>query len=143
MKRLYVLFDGKCALCVGCRNWLRVQPAFVELEFIPLQSPKVEEKFLGIGAIAREDQLVVISDEGEVYQGPQAWIICLYALREYREWSQRLAQPALLPFAKAAFKMISENRLTLSRWFSKGEVDALREHLIAERGCDQEGACRL
>ena len=142
MKRLYVLFDGSCALCVNCRNWLRAQAAFVELEFIPLQSPGLEEKFPGIGAIAQEDQLLVISDEGAVYQGPQAWIICLYALREYREWSQRLAHPALLPFAKAAFKMISENRLALSRWLAKGGVDALKEELATECGCDKAGACK-
>jgi predicted DCC family thiol-disulfide oxidoreductase YuxK len=141
MKRLYVLYDSHCALCVSCRNWLGAQPAFIVLEFIPLQSPGLEEMFPGIGALQREDQLVVIGDEGEVYQGPQAWIICLYALREYREWSQRLAHPGLLPFAKAAFKMISENRLALSRWFTKGGVDALKEHLAAERGCDKEGVC--
>jgi len=142
MKRLYVLFDGSCALCVNCRNWLRAQAAFVELEFLPLQSPRLEERFPGIGVLQREDQLLVISDEGAVYQGPHAWIICLYALREYREWSQRLAQPALLPFARAAFKMISENRLTLSRWFARGGVDVLKEDLASECECDQEGVCR-
>ena len=144
MKRLYVLFDATCALCVNCRNWLRAQPAFIELNFIPLQSPELELLFPGIGALNSGDQLVAISDEGEVYQGPQAWIICLYALRDYREWSQRLAHPALLPFARRAFEMLSENRLFLSRWFVKGEPEALRNHLASQpaRSCNMEGTCR-
>ncbi len=143
MNRLYVLFDATCGLCVNCRNWLREQPAFVELTFIPLQSPELEHLFPGIEVFNPKDQLLVISDEGAVYQGPHAWIICLYALKNYREWSQRLAQPALLPFARRAFEMLSQNRLFLSRWFAHESPEALRDHLAAQPGqvCASDGAC--
>ena len=40
----------------------------------------------------------------------------LYALRDYREWSQRLAHPALLPWARRVCELLSENRLQMSRW---------------------------
>lgn len=121
MKRLYVLFDGECSLCGRCQAWLARQPAFLELHFLPFQSPEALRRFPGIEALHPEEQLLVISDEGGVYRGPQAWIMCLYALREYREWSRRLAHPALLPWARWFCELLSENRFQVSRW-----LDALR-----------------
>ena len=121
MKRLSVLFDGECSLCGRCRDWLARQPAFLELEFIPFQSPEARERFPGIEALHPEEQLLVVSDEGAVYRGPRAWIMCLYALREYRAWSQRLAHPALLPWARGVCELLSENRLQVSRWVNQAK----------------------
>lgn len=133
MKTLHVLYDGECALCQRCRRWLEQQPTFVELRFLPLQSPQVALRFPGIESFNPSEQLLVVSDEGEVYQGPHAWIMCLYALREYREWSQRLASPALLPWARHACELVSENRLSLSAWF-KGLSNEEIGRELADRG---------
>ena len=127
MKTLYVLFDAECGLCRKCRWWLQCQPAFVELRFLPLQSPEVARRFPGIERFNLREQLFVISDEGAVYQGPHAWIMCLWALREYRAWSQRLARPALLPWARRACELLSDHRLTLSAWFASHSDEALGE----------------
>ncbi len=143
MKTLYVLYDAKCALCRSCRQWLTAQPAFVTLRFIPLQSPEVGYLFPGIEALNTGDQLIAVSDEGDVYTGPQAWIICLYALQDYREWSVRLAQPALLPFARRAFELLSKNRLSISKWLPGGGEGELRERLTKDPliACEVGGAC--
>jgi hypothetical protein len=53
----------------------------------------------------------------------------LWALREYREWSLRLAQPALLPFAAGFCGLISNNRQALSGWLGNASDHALRTHL--------------
>jgi predicted DCC family thiol-disulfide oxidoreductase YuxK len=129
MKQLYVLFDGECALCRRCREWLTRQPAFIHLRFIPLQSPAAAQKFPGLDLRNANEQLVVVSDEGAVYKGPQAWIMCLYALREYREASVRLAHPALLPWARRFCELISQNRLLLSRWFFKANAQDVSQSL--------------
>ena len=71
----------------------------------------------------------MVSDEGGVYRGPQAWIMCLYALRDYREWSQRLAHPALLPWARRVCELLSENRFRVSRWFDNLSASQLAEKL--------------
>jgi predicted DCC family thiol-disulfide oxidoreductase YuxK len=144
IKRLYVLYDAQCGLCQRCRQWLARQPAFVELRFIPLQSPEVTCRFPGIERLNLREQLVVVSDEGAVYQGSHAWIMCLYALREYREWSQRLAHPALLPLARRICELISENRLSLSQWFTNANFDELSDALDAERSesCQSTGRQR-
>src|SRR3954471_5432964 len=110
MNTLHVLYDERCAFCLRCRGWLEKQPAFLELEFIPRGSPEVAERFPGIEKIDGADELVVISDTGALYHGANALVMCLWALREYREWSQRLASPALPPPSPAAFSFIVHKR---------------------------------
>ena len=56
-----------------------------------------------------------MSDEGDVYRGSHAWIVCLWALKDYREWSFRFAQPALLPLARGIVEWVSTRRHRLSR----------------------------
>ena len=69
------------------------------------------EKYIGeaIRSVLRQTvsdlELVVVDDSGGVYRNGSAWIMCLYALREYREWSLRLATPALFPLARQAFAL--------------------------------------
>ena len=145
MKRLYVLFDQECGLCLACGRWLARQEAFIELAFIPLQSPDIPRRFPGLrewpGLDLRE-KLVVVSDEGAVYQGQYAWIMCLFALRDYREWAQRLADPALLPFAKQVCELVSRNRLAITQ-FLHLPVGDLREKLVAfgPAACEIRGRC--
>ena len=114
MKCLYVLFDDQCELCVRCRNWLMQQRAFVPLVFIAFQSGEAQRRFLGIDALKPEEQLLLISDEGAVYRGANAWIMCLWALENYRQHAQRLAHPALLPLAKLVCELLSRNRFFFS-----------------------------
>lgn len=116
MKSLTVLFDSDCALCRRCRSWLAQQPAFIPLRFLPYQSAAVQCQFPGLEKFQPERQLVCVSDTGAVYVGDRAWLMCLYALREYRVWSARLAHPALQPMARRICQLVSENRLVLSRW---------------------------
>jgi predicted DCC family thiol-disulfide oxidoreductase YuxK len=131
MKRLYILFDGECSLCGRARTWLARQPAFLELSFLPFQSPEVADRFPGIEALHPEEQLLVVSDEGGVYRGSHAWIMCLYALHDYRELSLRLAHPALLPFARRFCEMLSENRFRVSRWLDRFGANQLAEKMAA------------
>jgi hypothetical protein len=63
----------------------------------------------------RRRDVVVLADDGRWWQGAAAWLTCLWATREYRDWAFRMAAPALLPFVKKAVHLLSENRLTLSR----------------------------
>ncbi len=126
MDTLTVLYDQDCVLCQNCRIWLIRQRTFIKLRFIPLQSPQITEWFPQLEQcpdINPREQLVVISDKGWVYQSQSAWIMCLYALVEYREWSLRLSQPALLPFAHIACEMISRNRLRLSNFLRKPDAE--------------------
>jgi hypothetical protein len=59
--------------------------------------------------------LTVISDEGAVYYGSKAWLMVLWALCRYREWSYRLATPELLPTTRRIVSLISQHRYQISR----------------------------
>jgi predicted DCC family thiol-disulfide oxidoreductase YuxK len=143
MKRLYVLFDGECAMCRNSCAWLGRQPAFIELQLIPLQSPEIGRHFPGVEKMDLRERLVVVSDEGAVYQGQYAWVMCLYALREYRVWSQRLAHPALLHLARHVCELVSKNRLALSGLFLKDPIEELSRKLqtMPPAVCPTKGGC--
>jgi predicted DCC family thiol-disulfide oxidoreductase YuxK len=134
MKCLYVLFDADCELCVRCRDWLAQQQAFVPLVFIAFQSDEAQRRFPGIGALKPDEQLLVISDDGAVYRGAHAWIMCLWALENYRRHAQRLAHPALLPLAKAVCELLSRNRLFLSDALFRQEPHSAAGKLAAHYG---------
>ena len=90
------------------------QAAFVPLVFIALQSAEAQKRFSGIDSLKPNEQLLVISDDGFVYRGASAWIMCLWALQNYREHAQRLAHPVLLPLAQIVCELLSRNRFYLS-----------------------------
>jgi predicted DCC family thiol-disulfide oxidoreductase YuxK len=134
MKCLYVLFDAECELCVRCRKWLMQQPAFVPLVFIPFQSDEAQRRFPGIDALKPSEQLLVISNEGAVYRAANAWVMCLWALENYRENAQRLAHPVLKPLAKTVCEMLSRNRFFLSDALFRQEPHSGARKLAAHYG---------
>ena len=132
MKRLHVLYDGRCALCRRMRTWLERQPAFVELGYIPLQSKEAILRFPGIETFHPQEQLIVVSDTGDLWRGESAWITILWALREYREWAARLAHPSLRPFARRACALVSQNRYRVSDWLRRASHRDLHAQLAAQ-----------
>jgi predicted DCC family thiol-disulfide oxidoreductase YuxK len=128
MDRLYVLYDSRCGFCSWAKRWLLRQPTLIDLEFIPAGSPLAARLFPGLGRHGNPpEELVVVSDQGGVYRDSSAWIMCLFALEEYREWANRLAHPVLRPLACRAFSVLSRHRRTVSRWLSMaGDVEMAR-----------------
>jgi len=120
MKSLTVLYDADCNFCRRCVRWLRSQRKFLRMEFTPIRSAEAR---LGFPGEERSAELTVIDDDGGVYYGPRAYIMCLYALREYRALSLRLASRALWPRARKAFEMITNNRWRLSRLLTSDELN--------------------
>lgn len=125
MKKLHVLYDARCEMCRSCTRWLMGQEQLIPLEFIPAQHFGALARFPDLDRRELLEELHVVADSGELYRGADAWIICLYALKEYRGWSQRLASPALRPFAQKICGMVSENRLKLSAMLWAAPDEAL------------------
>lgn len=113
MRELTVLFDPQCGLCRRAQAWLISKPKYVELVFVPASSDEARRRYPQLDHSLTLADLTVISDQGAVYNGPKAWLMCLWALREYREWALRLSSPELLPTAKRVISMISQNRYQL------------------------------
>ena len=129
MTKLCVLYDAQCTFCLRRRQWLGAQATFLPLHFVPFQSPELVAQFEGIESFRTQDQLLVVGDDGGVYPGPNAFIMLLFALKDYREWAARLTAPALLPLAGQCFDLLSSNRKKMSKWLSRMGDDVLAEVL--------------
>jgi predicted DCC family thiol-disulfide oxidoreductase YuxK len=115
MSTLTVLYDPHCGLCRRVHEWLEEQPKLVPLLLIPVKSEEARSRFPMLDHEPTVNDLTVISDEGAVYFGPKAWLMVLWALCRYREWSYRLASPELLPTTRRVVSLISERRYQISR----------------------------
>ena len=124
MKALYVLYDAECGLCTEVQDWLRKQPSHLDLQVLPSNSDEVRRRFPGLPS----GELAVVSDRGEVWLGDNAFIVCLWALRDYRGWAQRFASSLLRPMARQAFEAVSHNRRNLSKLLGlKSEVELKKQ----------------
>ena len=125
-RALTVLFDPDCALCRRSRGWMLRQESYVELRFVACSGEEARLRYGDIPWLG--DELVVVSERGEVWAGPAAFLTCLWALVAWREWSYRLSGPAFAPLAERFFEALSSRRKGLA---------ALFDHECAD------GACRV
>ncbi|WP_415952506.1 thiol-disulfide oxidoreductase DCC family protein [Streptomyces sp. KLOTTS4A1] len=102
VRRLTVLYDAECPLCTWVRDWLMRQRRLVPLELVPAGSQEARRRFPGIDHGPTLDEITVVADGGQVYRGPAAWVVCLWALAEHRPLAHRMATPSGARFARAA-----------------------------------------
>ncbi len=126
MQRLTVLYDADCPLCVRSRAWMEQQAAYVTLEFLPCQSPEAHRRYGDVPWLGAE--LVVVSDRGEVWAGPAAFLTALWALEGYREWSYRLSGPSFSSMAERFFVALSHKRRWVAGWLTHPECNGDRCH---------------
>lgn len=112
---LTVLYDPECGLCRRAHEWLAEQSKLVEMAFVACASDEARQRFPQLNHDLTKKDLTVISDAGAVYFGPKAWLMVLWSLTRYRDWSYRLASPELLPTTKRVVSAISQNRYQISR----------------------------
>ncbi|MFB0630042.1 thiol-disulfide oxidoreductase DCC family protein [Streptomyces sp. AB3(2024)] len=102
MRHLTVLYDANCPVCVHIRHWLLGQHHLVPLRFVPAASAEAWRRFPGLAHAETLREITVVGDQGQVWTGTDAFIVCLWALAEHRPKANWLATPAGRPFAKAA-----------------------------------------
>lgn len=127
MNKLTVLYDASCGFCVKCRWWIVGQEKLLDVEMLPSGGPDAKARYPELAEL--KEELLAVDDEGGVYRGTAAWLMCLWALADYREWAERLSSPALMPFARGAFAAISAGRKKISKWFSLASEEELAVEL--------------
>jgi len=132
MRRIYVLYDSRCGVCSRLRAWMVEQPTYFAIEFVAAGSDRARRLFPELHHDEQPSELVVVTDEGDVYFNDAAWIVCLYALVDYRAWSFRLARTPLRRLARSAWEMLSKNRAQLSRMLALSNDAELARTLEAE-----------
>jgi predicted DCC family thiol-disulfide oxidoreductase YuxK len=115
MSTLTLLYDPACGLCRRVQGWIAEQPKLVEIKMIPIKTDAARRRYPGLNHELTAKDLTVVSDAGAVYFGPKAWLMLLWALCRYRDWSYRLAAPELLPTTRRVVSLISQHRYQVSR----------------------------
>jgi predicted DCC family thiol-disulfide oxidoreductase YuxK len=105
-----IVYDQDCGLCTSTKQWIGQQAPLVGIHFAASGSPEARQRFPQLPA----GELAVVANTGEVWLGNRAWIVCLWALRGYRDLAFRLTSPLLLLMAREAFSVLSKNRAALS-----------------------------
>lgn len=141
MNTLTIFYDARCGLCSQFRRWMLEQPAYVRLAFVPYDSPQALRLCPELPHLRADQEVVVLGDDGSLWQGAAAWVTCLWALHEYREWSLRLASPGMLGIARKVVHWISGNRIGLSRLLRLKGDEALRAE-VGSMACES-GACAM
>jgi predicted DCC family thiol-disulfide oxidoreductase YuxK len=137
MHTLTVLYDARCNLCSHLRAWLEAQPAYVQLVFVAAGSSEAHRRFPALDHAATTAELTVIGDDGAVYIEAKAFLMCLWALRDYRAWSLRLGSPDMLPLARRVVLWVAQNRF---RFGSRSLDDILSDNETAVEYVDE---CRV
>ena len=114
MRHLTVLYDADCGLCRRARAWLERQSQYVPLLFVAAGSEEARGLFPGLDHDATLAEVTVVADSGEVYRGPKAWIICLWALREHRSTAMTMRSPGARWAAEAFIRQVSRDRHRLA-----------------------------
>jgi predicted DCC family thiol-disulfide oxidoreductase YuxK len=112
-EKLTVVYDEECALCRRCRQWLEGQPTHVPLEFLAAGAAAARDRYGSVPWLGAD--LVVADEQGNVWAGPAAFLMCLWATVQYREWSYRLSGRTLAPLAERFFLFVSHNRRRIGR----------------------------
>ena len=123
--RVTILYDAACGLCTFAKDWIRQQPALVGVEFLAAGSPEALRAYPQLPS----GELAVVADTGEVWLGKHAWIVCLWALRDYRDLAFRLTSPALLSMSREAFVAVSRNRHALSQLLRRRTAHDMEQQL--------------
>lgn len=109
-----VVYDASCGLCTRAKEWIKQQAPLVGVQFVAAGSAAARMRFPQLPA----GELAVVANTEEVWLGDRAWIVCLWALREYRDFAFRLTSPVLSLMAREAFSIVSRNRQALSSMLS-------------------------
>ena len=130
--KLYVLYDHGCGLCSHLVQWMSRQHSTWELQFVAAGSPESRQLFPDLTLPSRPEELIVVGDDGAVYRGDAAYIMCLYALDGYRPLAIRMSQPTWRPLARRIFTMISTNRLQISDFLGLRSEEALTQTMVSK-----------
>ncbi len=129
MKSLTVLYDSKCGLCVKAKHWTQGQHSYVPVSFLAQGGAEALRRYPGVKQDDQPEELIAISDEGNVYRDDKAWLMILYSLRRYRPLAMRLAKPAFHGLARRAYYWVSSNRYLLSSWLGRSGDGELSRNL--------------
>lgn len=114
LRGLTVLYDPRCKLCSFVADWLARQRQLVPIDLVPTGSGEALRRFPELDHAATAKEITAVGDQGQVYRGDNAFIVCLWALAGHREFAHTLTRPAGRRLARAAVLSAAKYRGTTS-----------------------------
>ena len=110
MRYLTVLYDENCGFCRRAGRWLRAHNQLVWLDLVPAGSDAARRRFPVLDHDATFKKITVIADNGDVYTGDDAWLVCLWSLRAWRPLAVSMSRPGRERFVRAATRVADRLR---------------------------------
>lgn len=88
---LTVLYDADCPVCRHARRWVERHRQLVPVRFVAAGSPAAERRFPSLDVGSTLAEVTVITDEGAVLRGDQAWTAVLWSVARTRTLAIKLA----------------------------------------------------
>lgn len=119
----YFIYDGRCGLCVGFRDWLMDNARPGTFEAIAFDDPRIPNLLRGKSETEIRESAHVVTPDGRVLSGHSAILVTLSV-----RWWGRLIRPILSlpfldPFLRFIYTWISKNRYRLSCRLRDSEPD--------------------
>lgn len=111
-RRLTVVYDDTCELCVRCARWLAEQPTLVDLRFLASSEPDVYDLYGDLPWFRLE--LMVATDGGDAWVGSDAFVMCLWATTRWRSTSFTLSSDHLSSTVERFVHALSAGRSVVS-----------------------------
>ena len=127
--RIEVYYDGRCGMCCSFHEWINSQPRAYAIEFIPYQAAFAEQIFPGVSTLDPAREMIVRTNENEIFRGAEAWVLCLYSCGNHQTAARRLAGPRLLPIAIHSCRLLAANRHALSKLFFRKKDREVQQQL--------------
>jgi predicted DCC family thiol-disulfide oxidoreductase YuxK len=123
--RLTVLYDEACPMCRQLRAWLASQRVVVQLELLAAASPEARWRYPRLDHERTKAVLTVITQDGAVFEGERAWLVCAWALPRWQPLAEQLGTRPRLVLVRVASRLVNRHRLNHGRGRSyAGTCDA-------------------
>ena len=90
--QLYIIYQDLDDELITYLNWYRSYDSDYDRVFIINHSPKLKIMMPELAGELKDKRLTIVDSKGKVYLDHKAWIMSLYSLKKYREWSYFFAR---------------------------------------------------
>lgn len=119
MNVITLFYDADCGICTACVDWLarQAESAGAKLIVIAYQDEKQMEKYAVIDRRHADLGIQTLDSSGQVSRDASAVAACLRNLQHWRWLGICMDWPLLKTAFQMGYRLVANNRQTLSRWF--------------------------
>jgi predicted DCC family thiol-disulfide oxidoreductase YuxK len=109
-RSLTALYDERCPLCRRLKAWLAEQPTLAPVSFVAAGSAAARARFPELDHERTTVVLTVVADDGAVYEGERAWLVCAWSLPGWQPVTEHLGTGLRLRLVRVAARAVDGYR---------------------------------